>query len=60
MFHLYFQPVFYLRDRNGNESLEYGEQANQFVEMFRNYCRMFCDLKQIAEEISLYSYREIS
>jgi len=45
-----FQPVFYLRDRNGNESLEYGEQANQFVEMFRNYCRMFCDLKQIAEE----------
>ena len=45
-----FQPVFRLRDKNGNESLENGEQADQFVEMFRSFCCMLDNAKLTGDE----------
>ena len=46
----YYQPVFRLRDKNGNESLEYGKQAEQFVEMFSSFCCMLGNTKLTADE----------
>ena len=46
----YYQPVYRLRDKNGNESLEYGEQAEQFVEMFRSFSCMLDNDKLAANE----------
>ena len=45
-----YRPVYRLRDKNGNESLEYGEQAEQFVEMFRSFCCMLDNAKLTADE----------
>ncbi len=45
-----YRPVYRLRDKNGNESLEYGEQAEQFVEMFRSFSFMLNNSKLTANE----------
>ena len=36
-----YQPVYRIRDRNGNESLDYGNKTEQFKEMFHNFYNMF-------------------
>jgi len=46
-----YKPVFRLRDKNGNETIEYCEQVEQFVEMFRSFSRITSDSKKIAFEM---------
>ena len=41
-----FQPVYSIRDENGNESLEDGEKSEQFLEMFHNFYNMIGSTKQ--------------
>jgi len=53
----YYQPVYRLSDKNGNESLEYGEQAEQFVEMFRSFSCMLDNDKLAANERDLILQR---
>ena len=36
-----YQPVYRIRDKNGNESLENGSKSEQFKEMFHNFYNMF-------------------
>ncbi len=36
-----YQPVYRIRDRNGNESLDYGDKTEQFKEMFHNFYNTF-------------------
>jgi len=45
-----YQPVYRFRDKNGNESLQYGVQAEQFVEMFRSFCFMLNNTKLTSDE----------
>ena len=45
-----FQPVYHLRDLKGDESLEYGNKAEQFVEMFRNFNYILSNTKLIKIE----------
>jgi NDP-hexose-3-ketoreductase len=45
-----FKPVYRIRDKNGNESLEHGEATEQFIEMFRHFHEMIEDPEQAAKE----------
>lgn len=45
-----YRPQYQIRDRSGNESLEYGEQSEQFVDMFRNFLRLMNDKEQAITE----------
>ena len=45
-----YRPVYRLRDKNGNETLEYGEQSEQFIEMLRSFCCMLDNTKLTADE----------
>ena len=36
-----YQPVYRIRDKNGNESLDYGDKSEQFTKMFYNFHSMF-------------------
>lgn len=45
-----YQPVYRIRDKNGNESLENGDKAEQFKEMFKNFYNMFDSPLQINDE----------
>jgi predicted dehydrogenase len=45
-----YDPKYYLRDQNGNESLVHGERCEQFVEMFRNFVLMMDNEQEIATE----------
>jgi len=45
-----FEPVYRIRDKNGNESLEHGEATEQFIEMFRYFLGMIEDPEKAAKE----------
>ncbi len=45
-----YQPVCRIRDRNGNESLDYGDKSEQFVEMFNNFSNILYSPVQIGVE----------
>ena len=45
-----YKPKYYMRDINGNVSVEYGEQSEQFVQMFRNFVQLIGDEQKISEE----------
>ena len=45
-----YRPQYQIRDLNGNESLENGEQSEQFIDMFRNFLRIMNDKEQALTE----------
>jgi predicted dehydrogenase len=45
-----YRPQYKIRDLNGNESVENGEQSEQFMDMFRNFVRMMNDKNKAATE----------
>jgi len=45
-----YLPQYVIRDLNGNESLEYGEQSDQFIEMFSEFVDMVDNEDKIIEE----------
>ena len=45
-----YQPVYRIRDHNGNETFQNGQKSEQFVEMFRDYYDMFSSFNQISNE----------
>lgn len=45
-----YQPVYRIRDINGNESFINGEKSEQFIEMLRDYYDMYDSSSQINEE----------
>ena len=46
-------PQYKIRDLNGNESLEYGEQSEQFMEMFYNFVEIMSSKQKITAEREL-------
>ncbi len=49
-----YQPQYRIRDLHGNESVENGEQSEQFMEMFHNFARIMSDKEEaIAEKKSI-------
>ena len=49
-----YQPQYRIRDLYGNESVENGEQSEQFMEMFHNFSRIMSDKEEaIAEKKSI-------
>ncbi len=49
-----YRPQYKIRDLNGNERVENGEQSEQFMEMFRNFVEIMSDKeKAIAEKKSI-------
>jgi len=63
-----YQPVYHIRDNNGNEELVYGEKMNQFIQMFEYfynvidspqlYNHMYQDIlkrSRLMQEINNYS-----
>ena len=45
-----YQPQYKIRDINGNESVENGEQSEQFMDMFRNFVEIMNDKEKAAIE----------
>jgi len=45
-----YKPKYYIRDLNGNVSVEHGDQSEQFVKMFRNFVELIGDEQKIAAE----------
>ena len=45
-----YQPVYRIRDNNGNETFQNGQKSEQFIEMFRDYYDMFSSFNQISNE----------
>ena len=45
-----YRPQYQIRDLNGNESLENGEQSEQFIDMFHHFLRIMNDKKQALTE----------
>lgn len=45
-----YQPQYKIRDINGNESVENGEQSEQFIDMFRYFFRLMNDKEQVLTE----------
>ena len=45
-----YKPKYYMRDLNGNVSVEHGEQSEQFVQMFHNFVELIGDEQKIAAE----------
>jgi dTDP-3,4-didehydro-2,6-dideoxy-alpha-D-glucose 3-reductase len=45
-----YQPQYRVYDLNGNESVEYGESCEQFIEMFRNFVRITNDKQKYTIE----------
>ena len=45
-----YQPVYRIRDHNGNETFQNAQKSEQFVEMFRDYYDMFGSFNQISNE----------
>ena len=50
-------PKYKIRDLNGNECLEYGEQAEQFIEMFYSFIRIMGSEQKITAERKLILQR---
>ena len=45
-----YKPKYYMRDLNGNVSVEHGEQSEQFVQMFHKFVELIGDEQKIAAE----------
>ena len=45
-----YEPLYELRDLNGNRSVEHGDQCEQFDEMFHNFVGMMSNEQEIAAE----------
>ena len=45
-----YQPQYKIRDINGNESVENGEQSEQFMDMFRNFVEIMNDKEKALTE----------
>ena len=45
-----YLPQYQIRDLNGNESVENGDQSEQFIDMFRNFLRIMNDKEQALTE----------
>ena len=45
-----YQPQYKIRDINGNESVENGEQSEQFIDMFRNFIEIMNDKERVSIE----------
>jgi len=45
-----YKPIYYMRDLNGNVSVENGENSEQFVRMFQNFVKLIGDEQKIAAE----------
>ena len=45
-----YKPQYKIRDLNGNECLEYGEQAEQFIEMFCSFVQIMRSEQKITAE----------
>ena len=45
-----YQPIYRLRDKNGNEYIENGEISEQFIEMFYNFYDVYFSSELIKEE----------
>ena len=55
-----YQPQYRIRDLYGNESVENGEQSEQFMEMFHNFARIMSDKEEaIAEKKSILQRAKI-
>ena len=48
-----YKPQYKIRDLNGNECLEYGEQSEQFMEMFYNFVAIMSSKQKITAERKL-------
>jgi len=45
-----YRPQYKIRDINGNESVENGEQSEQFIDMFRNFIGIMNDKERVIIE----------
>lgn len=55
-----YQPQYVIRDLNGNESVEYGEQSDQFIEMFSEFvCMVDNEHKIIVERENILKRAKI-
>jgi len=45
-----YKPKYFMRDLNGNVSVEHGEQSEQFVQMFHNFVELIGDEQKLAAE----------
>ena len=45
-----YKPKYYMRDLNGNVSVEHGEQSEQFVQMFHNFVQLIGDEQKMVAE----------
>ena len=45
-----YKPKYYMRDLNGNVSVEHGEESEQFVQMFHNFVQLIGDEQKKAAE----------
>ena len=45
-----YKPKYYMRDLNGNVSVEQGEESEQFVQMFHNFVQLIGDEQKKAAE----------
>jgi predicted dehydrogenase len=45
-----YRPQYQIRDLNGNESVENGEQSEQFIDMFHHFLRIMNDKEQAFTE----------
>jgi dTDP-3,4-didehydro-2,6-dideoxy-alpha-D-glucose 3-reductase len=45
-----YKPKYYMRDLNGNVSVEHGEQSEQFVQMFHDFVQLIGDEQKIVAE----------
>jgi predicted dehydrogenase len=52
-----YQPVYHMRDKNGNESLDYGAKSEQFTKMFYNFYKMVSSPLKIKAEYDIILQR---
>ena len=45
-----YEPLYFFRDMNGNQSIEKGEKSEQFIDMFAHFISMFGSSKKINDE----------
>ena len=45
-----YKPYYRIRDLNGNETIEHGEQSEQFMDMFRNFIEIMNDKEKAVTE----------
>ena len=50
--HENYEPIYKLRDKQGNEITEKAQKSEQFIEMFNNFCNIHSSFHSVEEEYS--------